>query len=164
MGSARLIATSALVVFALGACRSGAPSVGSGSAGSASGTGSPPRCVAAGPRVDLGALAYDQVPTRHVRTPAGWYRIAATGFLHGGLLDPSVGRTTVAWGLASTPPVYHPGPSTVSGALATTDVVEGQWALVKLPDATLWFLNTNGVRLTLQGCSPAKPTLVPRDR
>jgi hypothetical protein len=160
MMSAGLIATSALVVSVLGACGTGAPPVGSGSAGSASATSGPP-CVAAGPKVDLGALAYDQVPTRHVRTRAGWYRIAATGFLHGGLLDPPVGRTTVVWGLASTPPVYHSGPSTVSGTLATTDVVEGQASLVKLPAATLWFLNTYGARLTLQGCSPATPRLVP---
>ena len=75
-------------------------------------------------------------------------------------LDPKVGRTTVAWGPSATPPVYHSGPDTVSGALATTDVVEGQWALVKLPHATLWFLNTHGVRLTLQGCSPAMTTLI----
>lgn len=107
--------------------------------------------------VDLGALAYDRTPRGSVHTPAGWYRLRATGFQHGGLFDAKVGRTTVAWGLASSPPVYHPGPNQVEGALGTADLAEGEDAWVELPEATLWFLNTYGARLSIQGCPPAVP-------
>lgn len=156
--SARTMTAPAMLILALGGCGTSPSAPGTSATAPGPKGGAP--CPAYGPTVDLGALAYDRPPDRQVRTTAGWYRLTATGFLHGGLLDPKVGRTTVAWGLSSTPPTYHPGPSTVSGALATADVVEGRATWVKLPDATLWFLNTNGARLSLQGCAAAAPAVI----
>lgn len=158
MVSARTMTTAALLILALGGCAISSPPSGSTAPGSNPTGGAP--CHALGPTVDLGALAYDRPPDRQVRTTAGWYRLTASGFLHGGLLDPAVGRTTVAWGLSSTPPIYRPGPYTVSHTLATAEVIEGRATWVKLPNATLWFLNTNGVRLSLQGCAPAAPAVI----
>jgi hypothetical protein len=103
----------------------------------------------------VGALALDSAPRQYVRVQAGWYRLSASGFQHGGVLDPKVGRTTVVWGPATTPPRYDPGPATVSGSLGQADVVENEGTWIQLPDAHLWFLNSNGVRVTMQACPPA---------
>ena len=154
MVPAAVMASCALAVLAAGACSVRAPVANPSPSGSSSvsrtASASPlPPCTARGPVVDLGALAYDRTPQGYVHTPAGWYRLRATGFQHGGLFDAKVGRTTVAWGLASRPPVYHPGPSQVQGALGTAALAEGEDAWVELPDATLWFLNTYGARLSI---------------
>ena len=109
-------------------------------------------CTPAGPEADLGALALDSVPRQFVRVRAGWYRLTASGFQHGGVLDPNIGRTTVVWGPATTPPRYDPGPATVTGSLGHADVVEGEETWEQLPDAQLWFLNSNGVRLAMHAC------------
>jgi hypothetical protein len=169
MVPARVIVTCALVVVAAGACTVGStpttplagPPVGD-STSATSTTSILPPCTAGGPEVDLGAFAYDRTPESYVRTRAGWYRLTATGFLHGGLFDAKEGRTTIVWGLSSSPPAYHPGPNKVTGLLDTAEVTEGEDVWVELPDATLWFLNAYGARLTIQGCPPAVPAPVTR--
>jgi hypothetical protein len=122
---------------------------------------SQPPCTPAGPEADLGALALDSVPRQFVRVRAGWYRLTASGFQHGGVLDPNIGRTTVVWGPATTPPRYDPGPATVTGSLGHADVVEGEETWVQLSDAQLWFLNSNGARLAMHACPPATFTVGP---
>ena len=99
MVPAKAIVTCALVL-AVGACTVGPTPSDSTTAGSSnpstSSTSPLPPCTAGGGEVDLGAFAYDRTPESYVHTTAGWYRLAATGFLHGGLFDGKVGRTTVA--------------------------------------------------------------------
>ena len=50
---------------------------------------------------------------------------------------------------------------TIACALGQADVVEGEATWVELPDAQLWFLNSNGVRITIQPCPSATITVTP---
>ena len=165
---ARLMIGSALCLLSVSACTMGPATSGSGggtsaapTSGASSNTSSQPPCTPAGPEANLGALALDAAPRQYVGVQAGWYRLTASGFQHGGVLDPKVGRTTVVWGSATTPPRYDPGPATVTGSLGHADVVEGEATWVQLPDDRLWFLNSNGVTITLQACPPATVTIAP---
>jgi hypothetical protein len=117
-------------------------------------------CVVEGVALDLGAHALDVVPTEHVTVSGGRYRLTATGFLHDGAFDPEVGRTRVVWGPESAPPEYDAGPATVSGAGGSVDLVEDSPEVVELQRGTWWFLNSNGVRLTIEPCAPATGELV----
>ena len=126
---ARLTIGCALCLLSVSACTMApttSASWGNTSAAPTSGTSPTPQppCTPSGPGTDVGALALDSAPRQYVRVQAGWYRLSASGFKHGGVLDPKVGRTTVVWGPATTPPRYDPGPATVSGSLGQADVVE----------------------------------------
>ena len=110
--------------------------------------------------MDLGALAFDVPPRQFVRVTAGRYRLTATDFLHGGLLDPKVGQTAVVWGHAASMPTYAPGPAKVTGGVGTAVVVEGVEAWIDLPDGTFWFVNSYGARLALAACPPASVEVV----
>jgi len=125
---------------------------------SATPTDAPVPCPTAGPPVELGSSGFDDSPRRLVRVSAGRYRLTATGFLHGGLFDPEVGQTAVVWGHTSTTPTYEPGPATVTGVVGSAVVVEGAETWVDLPGGTLWFLNSNGVHISLAACPPATVT------
>jgi hypothetical protein len=118
-------------------------------------------CARPGPGIDLGAVAFDAAPSRFVSVTAGRYQLTATGLLHGGLLDPNVGRTAVVWGPTTSLPTYSPGPATVSGGVGRAVVVEGAGTWVDLPDGTFWFVNSYGARLTPSPCAPASATVVP---
>lgn len=117
-------------------------------------------CDVEGEPIDLGQYMVGTVPPSHVELSGGHYRITATGFLHDGPFDPSVGLTSVVWGPRSTPPEYDPGPGRVIGASGSLDVEESSPVVVELPEGTWWFLNSNGVRLTLEPCSPATAEVV----
>ncbi|GAA3702990.1 hypothetical protein GCM10022399_19310 [Terrabacter ginsenosidimutans] len=117
-------------------------------------------CSSTGTQVDLGAVAFDVAPRRLVRVTAGRYRLTASGFLHGGLLDPKVGQTAVVWGEAASMPTYAAGPATVSGGIGRAVVVEGAETWVDLPDGTLWFVNSYGARLAIAACPPASVVVV----
>jgi len=58
----------------------------------------------------------------------------------------------------STTPTYEPGPATVTGVVGSAVVVEGAETWVDLPGGTLWFLNSNGVHISLAACPPATVT------
>jgi ABC-type Fe3+-hydroxamate transport system substrate-binding protein len=105
--------------------------------------------------VELDPLTFDVAPRTLVTLSGGTYRLMATGFLHGGPFDPAVGRTTLAWGPTSTPPTYDPGPATVPQRTGQLDLVEKVPTVVELSAGTFWFLNSNGVRVRLEACSPA---------
>jgi hypothetical protein len=105
--------------------------------------------------LDLGAHALDVVPSDRVTLGGGRYRLTASDFLHDGPFDPEVGRTRVVWGPESTTPEYDPGPATVSGATGSVDLEEDVPQVVDLAEGTWWFLNSNGVRLTMEPCAPA---------
>lgn len=120
-----------------------------------------PTCTPTQPGVDVGSGTFDRAPSTRVRTPAGWYFVSATGFEHGGPFDPPVGRTLVAWGPADRTPTYDPGPATVGGASGTFEVVEDKGTWVQLPEGEHWFLNSNGAELSIAGCAPGIPILVP---
>ena len=143
----------AMAVLGIGACA--VP----GKYAEETGLASAEPCVVEDDALDLGAQALDVVPSGHVTLSGGRYQLSATGFLHDGPFDPDVGRTRVVWGPSSTPPEYDAGPATVSGASGSVDLDEDVPAVVELPDGVWWFLNSNGVRLTLEPCAPATAEL-----
>lgn len=102
--------------------------------------------------MDLGSSGFDDPPRHFAGVTAGRYRLTATGFLHGGFLDPKVGQTEVVWGRSSTTPTYAPGPATVTGVVGRAVVVEGADSWVDLPEGRLWFLNSRGVHVSLAAC------------
>ena len=105
--------------------------------------------------VDLDAVAFDSAPRQAIELSGGSYRLTATGFPHGGLLDPPVGRTIVTWGSLDRLPTYDPGPANIPQRVGQADLVEGVPAVVALPAGRLWLLNSNGVQIRLEACAPA---------
>lgn len=132
----------------LGAC---SLDPGSGAA-STSATSHP--CTVTG-AVELDPLTFAAAPRTAVTLGGGTYRLTATGFLRGGVLDPAVGRTTLAWGPTSTPPTYAPGPANIPQRAGQLYLVEKVPTDVQLSAGTFWFLNSNGVHVRLEACSPA---------
>jgi hypothetical protein len=105
--------------------------------------------------VDLDPLTFDVAPRHVIELSGGSYRLTATGFLHGGLLDPPVGRTILAWGSVDRVPTYDPGPANIPQRVGQADLVEGEPAVIDLPAGRLWLLNSNGVQIRLEACAPA---------
>jgi len=114
--------------------------------------------------VDLDAVAFDSAPRQAIELSGGSYRLTATGFPHGGLLDPPVGRTTLAWGSVDRLPTYDPGPANIPQRVGQADLVEEEPAVVALPAGRLWLLNSNGVQIRLEACAPATVSAAPWSR
>ena len=154
-----IVAASAMAAGLLAAC--GAAGEGSPNSTSDAATGSstaretPAACVDPDPVVVLGSAFLDGEPT-YVTLTAGTYVARAEGFLHGGVLDPSVGRTSLVWGPASSPPTYDPGPNIVTNAAGSVDVVEGSETVTTMPAGRIWLLNSSYPRLSLQACGGAQ--------
>jgi len=156
-------ATGAMVAALLAACGAsgGGSTISTSDAATGSSTASDTRaaCVDPGPAVVLGSAFLDGEPT-YVTLTAGTYVARAKGFLHGGLLDPPVGRTSMVWGPASSPPTYDPGPNTVTNAADSVDVVEGSETATTMPAGRIWLLNSSYPRLSLQACGGAQISAV----
>ena len=123
--------------------------------GSSTAHETPAACLDPGPAMVLGSGFLDSQPT-YVTLTAGTYAARAEGFLHGGVLDPPVGRTSLVWGPASSSPTYNPGPNTVTNAAGSVDVVEGSVTLVTMPAGRIWLLSSSYPRLSLQACGGAE--------
>ncbi len=128
--------------------------------GTPSTSASTPACRPTG-LVELDALTFDLAPRQVIELSGGAYRLTATGFVHGGLLDPPVGRTTLAWGPIESMPTYAPGPANIPQRTGQTDLVEGEPTVVSLPAGRHWFLNSNGVKVRMEACSPSSATATP---
>jgi hypothetical protein len=95
-------------------------------------------------------------PTALFSTTGGDFLVSASGFLHGGPLDPPRGVTQVTFGLASAPPSYNPRSASVSGALRVVTVHEGSASPVSLPSGRFWVWTSNTVTVTLAPCGSAE--------
>jgi hypothetical protein len=155
----RIVAVCAMAAGLLAACGAvddgPSTSTSDGANGSSTAPETPAECVDPGPIVAVGSAFLDGEPT-YVTLTAGTYAARAEGFLHGGVLDPPVGRTSLVWGPASNLPTYSPGSNTVTNATDSFDVVEGSATVRTMPAGRIWLLNSSYPRLSLQACGGAQ--------
>lgn len=84
----------------------------------------------------------------------------ATGFYHGGPLDPPRGATLLSLGDISTPPSYDAPRSVVANAKFQVSVQESEEKGVDVPAGSYWVWSSNTVTITVSPCSPASLTNV----
>lgn len=118
-----------------------------------------PACAEVADIVELGRPGRSGPPAQFTTSGAELF-VTASGFLHGGPLDPEVGITMVSVGPADEPPTWDPQRNTITNVQEQAQVREGQVTPLRLQAGRYWLWTSNTVTITLQSCQVATFTSV----
>lgn len=123
----------------------------SGSGGSTS--TQPPACAVGADVAELGRPGQSGPPALFTTSGADLY-VSASGFLHGGPLDPPTGVTLVSFGPGDKLPTFDRQRNVVTNVETEVTVREGEQALVRLPAGRHWLWSSNTVSIKIGACQP----------